>query len=284
VPTARFRVLFVFVVLAHHRRRVGHFNVTEHSTTAWTAQQLGDAFPDDSAPAYLLRDRDRVYGQPFRHRVKGMGIEELLTAPQSPWQNPFAERLIGSIRRECLNHVLVLGERHVRRVLVRYFSYYHRAHLALDKDAPGRRPIELPATGTIGAPAAVGETRSPGLNPGSQPWPRVSRGAERVGRRFDGEGQVIRLWNLAAETMFGHGATEAIGQTLDLIVPEPHRVAHWAGFSHAVKQGRFAKNDVLLTSRALTKDGRIIAAELLGRHCPEPLWPSSGHHGRLDEM
>jgi hypothetical protein len=80
VPTARFRVLFVFVVLAHHRRRVGHFNVTEHSTTAWTAQQLGDAFPDDSAPAYLLRDRDRVYGQPFRHRVKA--IDEVLAAPQ----------------------------------------------------------------------------------------------------------------------------------------------------------------------------------------------------------
>ena len=112
VPTARFRVLFVLVVLAHHRRRVGHFNVTEHSTTAWTAQQLGDAFPDDSAPAYLLRDRDRVYGQPFRHRLKGLGIEELLTAPQSPWQNPFVERLIGSIRRECRNHVLVLGPVH----------------------------------------------------------------------------------------------------------------------------------------------------------------------------
>jgi hypothetical protein len=105
VPTARLRVLFVLVVLAHHRRRVVHFNVTEHPTAAWTAQQMVDAFPDESAPAYLLRDRDRVYGQPFRHRLKGMGIEEVLTAPQSPWQNPFAERLIGSIRRGCLNHV-----------------------------------------------------------------------------------------------------------------------------------------------------------------------------------
>jgi transposase InsO family protein len=151
VPTARLRVLFVLVVLAHHRRRVVHFNVTEHPTAAWTAQQIVDAFPDESAPAYLLRDRDQVYGRQFRHRVKDMAIEEVLTAPQSPWQNPFAERLIGSIRRECLNHVLVLGERHLHRILTRYFSYYHqsRTHLALDKDPPDLRPIALPVTGTI---------------------------------------------------------------------------------------------------------------------------------------
>jgi len=151
VPTARLRVLFVLVVLAHHRRRVVHFNVTEHPTAAWTAQQIVDVFPDESAPAYLLRDRDQVYGRQFRHRVKGMAIVEVLTAPQRPWQNPFAERLIGSIRRECLNHVLVLGERHLHRILTRYFSYYHqsRTHLALDKDAPDLRPIALPMTGTI---------------------------------------------------------------------------------------------------------------------------------------
>src|SRR5438093_1624319 len=127
VPTARLCVLFVFVVLAHDRRRVFHFNVTEHPTAAWTAQQIVDAFPDDSAPSYLLRDRDSVYGHVFRQRVEGMGVGEVLTAPHSPWQNPFAERLIGSIRRECLNHVLVLGERHLRRTLARYFAYYHRA-------------------------------------------------------------------------------------------------------------------------------------------------------------
>jgi len=151
VPTARLRALFVLVVLTHHRRRVVHFNVTEHPTAVWTAQQLVDAFPDESAPAYLLRDRDGVYGQPFRHRVKGMEIEELLTAPQSPWQNPFVERLIGSIRRECLNHVLVLGERHLRRILTRYLAYYHQArtHLALDKDAPDRRQIQILAAGRI---------------------------------------------------------------------------------------------------------------------------------------
>jgi transposase InsO family protein len=151
VPTAGLRVLFVLVVLAHHRRRVVHFNVTEHPTAHWTAQQVINAFPDDSAPCYLLRDRDRVYGQPFRRRVKGIGVDEILTAPRSPWQNPFAERLIGSIRRECLNHVIVLGERHLRRILTRYFAYYHRTrtHLALDKDAPDLRPIKLPTTGQI---------------------------------------------------------------------------------------------------------------------------------------
>ena len=148
VPTARLRVLFVLVVLAHHRRRVVHFNVTEHPTAVWTAQQIVNAFPDDSAPSYLLRDRDQVYGQQFRHRVKGMQIEEVLTAPHSPWQNPFAERLIGSIRRECLNHVLVLGERHLRRILTRYFAYYHQArtHLALDKDAPDSSSTAAPST------------------------------------------------------------------------------------------------------------------------------------------
>jgi putative transposase len=105
------RVLFVLIVLAHERRRVVHFNVTEHPTAHWTAQQIVDGFPDNSAPAYLLRDRDRIYGQVFRRRVRGMGISEVLTAPRSPWQNAFAERVIGSIRRECLDHVLALNER-----------------------------------------------------------------------------------------------------------------------------------------------------------------------------
>src|SRR2546425_5982677 len=143
VPTVRLRILFAFVVLAHDRRRVLHFNVTEYPTAAWTAQQIVNAFPDDSAPSFLLRDRDSIYGDAFRQRVKGMGIGEVLTAPHCPWQNPFADRLIGSIRRECLNHVLVLGERHLRRTLTRYFAYYHRArtHLSLDKDAPDGRPV-----------------------------------------------------------------------------------------------------------------------------------------------
>jgi len=151
VPTAGLRVLFVLVVLAHHRRRVVHFNVTEHPTARWAAQQIVDAFPDDSAPAYLLRDRDAVYGDAFRKRVKGFGITEVLAAPQSPWQNPFAERLIGSIRRECLDHVVVLGERHLRRILTAYFAYYHRTrtHLSLEKDAPDGRNIEPPSLGAV---------------------------------------------------------------------------------------------------------------------------------------
>jgi transposase InsO family protein len=124
---------------------------THRAPHRFDRQQIVDAFPDDSAPAYLLRDRDQVYGQHFRHRLKGMGIDEVLTGPHSPWQNPFAERLIGSIRRECLNHVFVLGERHLRHILTRYFAYYHQArtHLALDKDAPDLRPIQRPATGKI---------------------------------------------------------------------------------------------------------------------------------------
>jgi transposase InsO family protein len=145
------RVLFVLVVVAHHRRRVLHFNVTEHPTAEWTTQQIVDTFPEDSALSYLLRDRDSVYGHPFQQRVKGMRILEVLTAAHSPWQNPFAERLIGSVRRECLDHVLVLSERHLHRLLTRYFAYYHRArtHLALDKDAPDKRPIEPPELGPI---------------------------------------------------------------------------------------------------------------------------------------
>jgi len=123
-------------------RRVLHVNVTEHPTAAWAAQQIVDRFPDDTAPSYLLRDRDAIYTDSFRQRVKGMQIQEVLTAARSPWQNPFAERLIGSIRRECLDHVLVLNERHLRRILTRYVTYYHhaRTHLSLDKDAPDVRP------------------------------------------------------------------------------------------------------------------------------------------------
>jgi putative transposase len=158
VPTAGLRVLFVLVVLAHHRRRLVHFNVTEHPTAQWTAQQIVDAFPNDTEPSYLLRDRDQVYGHAFRHRVKGMGIGEILTAPSSPWQNPFAERLIGSIRRECLDHVLVLSEPHLRRILTAYVAYYHRArtHLSLDKDAPDVRPVERPEAGRVVALPEVG--------------------------------------------------------------------------------------------------------------------------------
>jgi putative transposase len=110
-----------------------------------------DTFPDDTAPSYLLRDRDAIYGDAFRQRVKGMQIREVLTAARSPWQNPFAERLIGSIRRDCLDHVIVLSERHLRRVLAGYFAYSHRTrtHLSLTKDAPDLRPVEPPELGKV---------------------------------------------------------------------------------------------------------------------------------------
>ena len=113
VPTVRFKVLFVLVVLAQNRRKVVHFNVTEHPTAQWTGQQIIEAFPWDTAPRYLPRDRDGIYGTQFQRRVESMGIEEVLTAPRSPWQNAFVERVIGRIRRDCLDHAIVLNERHL---------------------------------------------------------------------------------------------------------------------------------------------------------------------------
>jgi len=158
VPTATFRILFVFVVLLHFRRRVVHFGVTDSPTAAWTAQQLVEAFPEDSTPRYLLRDRDAVYGDVFRKRVKGLGIDEVLIAARSPWQNPYAERMIGTIRRDLLDHVIVLSEGHLRRLLDRYFRYYHRArtHLSLAKDAPEPRPVEPPELGNVAEPEVGG--------------------------------------------------------------------------------------------------------------------------------
>jgi hypothetical protein len=158
VPTATFRVLYVFVVLLHHRRSVVHFNVTDSPTAAWTAQQIVEAFPGDSTPRYLLRDRDGIYGAEFRRRVKGMGLAEVLTAPRSPWQNPFAEHVIGTIRRELLDHVIVLNEGHLRRRLRAYLRYYHRSrtHLALEKDTPEPRAVERPEQGRIVALPQVG--------------------------------------------------------------------------------------------------------------------------------
>ena len=158
VPTATFRVLFVFIVLAQHRRRILHVNVTDHPTAAWTAQQIIEAFPWDTAPRYVLRDRDRIYGDDFTGRIHGMNIRDVLIAPRSPWQNPYVERVIGSIRRECLDQVFVLGERHLRRILSSYLGYYHtaRTHLSLDKDAPDHRPVQPSHTGKVVALPHVG--------------------------------------------------------------------------------------------------------------------------------
>jgi putative transposase len=151
VRTVTFNVLYGFVVLLHDRRRVVHFNVTAHPTALWTAQQIIEAFPEETAPRFLLRDRDQIYGEHFRCRVVGMGIEEVVTAAQSPWQNPYAERLIGSIRRECLDHLIVLNEMQLRRILREYFAYYNevRPHQSLEKNSPLRREIELPNKGRV---------------------------------------------------------------------------------------------------------------------------------------
>ena len=144
VPTARFQILFVFLVLATEQRRVLHFNVTENPTAEWTARQVTQAFPWDSAPRFLLRDRDSIYGEPFRRAVGNLEIQEVLTAHRCPWQNPYVERLIGTIRRECLDHIIVFNEEHLGRVLRSYFRYYHRwrTHRSLDMDAPEHRPIQ----------------------------------------------------------------------------------------------------------------------------------------------
>jgi putative transposase len=158
VPTATFRVLFVLLVLSNDRRRVIHFNVTNSPTVAWTGQQIVEAFPWDTAPRYMIRDRDGIFGGEFTHRVESMGIEQVLIAARSPWQNPYVERLIGSIRRECLDHVIIFNERHLRRVLKDYFRYYHeyRTHLGLRKDCPEPRSVEPPKLGPICAEPIVG--------------------------------------------------------------------------------------------------------------------------------
>jgi putative transposase len=159
VPTVSFRLLFVFLVLSHERRRLIHFGITYHPTAEWTSQQLVQAFPWDSAPRFLLRDRDGSYAQVFSQTSIALGIEEVLTAPHSPWQNPYCERMVGSIRRECLDHVIILSERRLRRILKSYFNYYERSrtHLALEKDTPMPRPIQPPALGkVIGIPEVGG--------------------------------------------------------------------------------------------------------------------------------
>ena len=130
----------------------------KYPNQAWLSRQLTEAFPWDTAPRYLLRDRDTSYGPAFRNRVQAMGIEEIVTAPRSPWQNPYAERFIGSIRRECLDHIIIFNERHLRGVLSSYFQYHHRTrtHLSLDKDCPQPRRIPPPSAGEIIAFPEVG--------------------------------------------------------------------------------------------------------------------------------
>ena len=158
VPTATFRVLYCFVVLCHERRRIVHVNVTANPTERWTAQQIVEAFPYETAPRYMIRDRASTYGEWFRQRVKNMGIGEVVIAPRSPWQSPFVERVIGSIRRECLDHVVVLNEAHLLRIVRSYLDYYHdsRTHLSLGRNAPNPREVEPRSRGKVVAIPQVG--------------------------------------------------------------------------------------------------------------------------------
>jgi transposase InsO family protein len=158
VPTVRFQVLYVFLVLAHDRRRILHFGVTAHPTADWTAQQLREAFPWATAPRYLLRDRDRIFGDAFSKQVQDMAIQEVLSAPRSPWQRAYVERVIGTIRRECLDHVIVFDEASLYRYVKSFVTYYHesRTHLSLGKDSPESRAVQPPELGRIVAIPQVG--------------------------------------------------------------------------------------------------------------------------------
>jgi putative transposase len=149
----------MWIIISHDRRRILHVNVTDSPTAEWTAQQVVNAFPYDTAPKYLLHDRDSIYGKPFKNRVKSMGIKEVITAPKSPWQNPYAERWIGSARRDCVDHCIILNERHLLQILKAYVHYYYyndRTHLGLNKDSPVHREVEPPKNGKVKARPILG--------------------------------------------------------------------------------------------------------------------------------
>ena len=156
VPTIGFDLLYAFVIVRLDRRVLVWINVTTNPTAEWIARQLTEAFPWDEAPRYLIRDRDRIYGSIVTRRIRALGIRDKPTAPASPWQNSFAERLIGSIRRECVDHFIVFGEEHLRRLLRTYARYYNdiRTHRSLDKDAPVSRPVQW--VGSINSHAILG--------------------------------------------------------------------------------------------------------------------------------
>lgn len=153
VPTATFRVLFVLVVLNHDRREILHTNVTESPTAEWAARQILEAVGLEDGPKYLIRDRDGKFAGGFSRQVASAGLTEVLTAPASPWQNAYAERVIGTIRRECLDQMIILGQQHLRRTVKSYSDYYNkvRTHLSLEKDSPTGRSVQIPSQGNIRA-------------------------------------------------------------------------------------------------------------------------------------
>ncbi len=156
VPTISFRLLYGLLIMGHGRRQILWFGVTAHPSAEWIANQLVEACGWEQAPRYLIRDRDRAYGELFIRRLRSMGIRDRPTSPRSPWQNAYAERLIGSIRRECVDHLVILGEAHLRQILQSYAHYYNdvRTHRSLHKDAPVSRPVQR--TGVISSRAILG--------------------------------------------------------------------------------------------------------------------------------
>jgi len=162
VPTITFRTLYVFVLLSLDRRRMIHFNVTDHPNAEWTALQLIQAFPFDAAPKYLIRGRDGIYGEMVVKAIESMGIEEKVISARSPWQNGYCERVVGTLNRECLNHMIILNERHCFRVIKSYLEYYHRdrTHIGLGKDTPDGRPVEPPSLGPVKRRPMVGGLHS----------------------------------------------------------------------------------------------------------------------------
>ncbi len=145
VPTVGFKLLYAFVVLGHGRRKLLHIAVTYQPTAEWAARQIAEAFPWSDAPRHLIRDNDAIYGAVFKKKLKTMGIRDGPTALRSPWQNAYVERVIGSVRRECLDHIIILSAAHLHRVLKAYAKYYNnaRTHLSLEKNAPVPRRVSI---------------------------------------------------------------------------------------------------------------------------------------------
>lgn len=162
LPTVTFKNLYVFIILSLDRRRVIHFNVTANPTAEWTARQLVQAFPFESAPKYLIRDRDGIFGEEVQQAIEFLGMKEKVISARSPWQNGYCERMVGTIKRECLNHMIIFNEAHARRTLKKYFEYYHddRTHLGLKKETPGFRSRELPEQGPVQRRPTVGGLHS----------------------------------------------------------------------------------------------------------------------------
>jgi hypothetical protein len=199
MASASFRLLYVMIILAHDRRKIVRTAVTEHPTAAWLSRQVTEAFPWNTAPRYLVRDRDSSYGAYFSNRVEAMDIAEVITAPPSPWQNAYVERVIGLIRRECLDHIVIFNERHLCRVLSSYVDYYQRTrtHLSLDKDCPDSRLIQARRVGrVVGHPAG-----------------RRSASPLRTSRRLIPPGFLLTSGSVAARTLSSEDSVSEVFQS-----------------------------------------------------------------------